>query len=153
MQSLPLKSRRPKVKDVAVAASVMQRLLAQSKEPTPVVLAGLVQKGLQINVLDQLLSLGLTPQELALVAPPRTLAHRRAKKQALTSDESDKVIRIGRIIASAERVFADTDRAHAWLRTSLHRLEGRTPMQMLSSEAGARIVEEFLTQMDEGYFA
>ena len=116
-------------------------------------LAGLVHNGLQISVLDQLLSIGLTQQELALVAPPRTLAHRRAKKQTLTSDESDKVVRIGRVIAAAERVFADPARARLWLRASLKRFDGNTPMQMLSSEAGGRIVEELLIQIDEGYFA
>ena len=146
-------SRRSKLKDDLGVASVMQRLLAQSKEPTPMVLAALVKHGLQIGVLDQLLSIGLTPQELALVAPPRTLAHRRANKQALTSDESDKVIRIGRAIAAAQRVFADSERASAWLRTSLKRFDGETPMQMLSSKAGGRIVEELLIQIDEGYFA
>jgi putative toxin-antitoxin system antitoxin component (TIGR02293 family) len=146
-------SRRSKPKDDLREVSVMQRLLAQGKEPTPRVLAALVKNGLQIGVLDQLLSIGLTPKELALVAPPRTLAHRRANKQALTSDESDKVIRIGRAITAAERVFADPERASVWLRTSLKRFDGETPMQMLSSEAGGRIVEELLIQIDEGYFA
>ncbi len=149
----PASTFRSGSKNVVVGASVMQRLLAQSKEPTPLMLAGLVHNGLQISVLDQLLSIGLTQQELALVAPPRTLAHRRAKKQTLTSDESDKVVRIGRVIAAAERVFADPARARLWLRASLKRFDGNTPMQMLSSEAGGRIVEELLIQIDEGYFA
>jgi putative toxin-antitoxin system antitoxin component (TIGR02293 family) len=145
--------RRGSSKDAFVASTVMQRLLAQSNEPTPLALAGLVQNGLQIGVLDQLLSIGLTQQELALIAPPRTLAHRRAKKQALTPDESDKVVRIGRVIAAAERVFADPERARIWLRSSLKRFNGASPMQMLSSETGGRLVEELLIQIDEGYFA
>ncbi|MCV9992568.1 MbcA/ParS/Xre antitoxin family protein, partial [Burkholderia pseudomallei] len=43
--------------------------------------------------------------------------------------------------------------AMAWLRSGLQRFGERTSLDMASTEHGARLVEEALTQIDEGYFA
>lgn len=40
-----------------------------------------------------------------------------------------------------------------WMRKAKKRFEGETPMQMLQTEAGARLVEQMLLQLDEGMFA
>ncbi len=40
-----------------------------------------------------------------------------------------------------------------WLRAPKRRFEGRSPIQMLSTETGGRLVEEMLIQIDEGMFA
>ncbi|MBL3940451.1 DUF2384 domain-containing protein, partial [Bacteroides thetaiotaomicron] len=53
----------------------------------------------------------------------------------------------------ATATFGDQDKAMAWLRNGLQRFGGRTSLDMASTEHGARLVEEVLTQIDEGYFA
>ncbi|MFP3663021.1 MbcA/ParS/Xre antitoxin family protein, partial [Burkholderia sp. SIMBA_043] len=71
----------------------------------------------------------------------------------LSPEESDKAIRLARIVAQATATFGDQDKAMAWLRHGLQRFGGRTSLDMSSTEHGARLVEEALTQIDEGYFA
>lgn len=88
-----------------------------------------------------------------IVIPARTLKHRRARKQTLSPDESDKLARLIRVFDKAVAVFGDTERARNWLHKPKKRFEERTPLQMLRTEFGGRMVEEMLGQIDEGMFA
>ncbi len=112
-----------------------------------------VHNRLSMKVVDRLLAEGISKLEIALVAPQRTLAHRRANGEALTIEESDRAVRLARVIAQAETVFGSKEKGMAWLRQSLKRFEGRTPLEMLVSDVGSRMVEEALVQIDEGFFA
>jgi uncharacterized protein (DUF2384 family) len=53
----------------------------------------------------------------------------------------------------AERVFGDFARARRWLRKSKCSLAGRTPLDYLASENGARVVEEMPGCMEHGIYA
>jgi putative toxin-antitoxin system antitoxin component (TIGR02293 family) len=88
-----------------------------------------------------------------VVIPARTLKHRRDRKEPLNLDESDKFARLVRVYAFAVKVFADKERGFRWLTKPKHRFAGRTPIQMLRTELGGRMVEEMLVQIDEGIFA
>ena len=85
--------------------------------------------------------------------PRRTLAHRVAKRQPLSKEESDKAVRVARITTMAERAFHDPDKAWRWLRKPKRRFEAKTPIEMLATEAGARLVEEMILQFEHGIFA
>ena len=58
--------------------------------------------------------------------------------------------RVDRITTLAEKVFGDPEASMRWLRTPKGRFDGRTAMEMLTTEAGAGQVEEMLYQIDEG---
>jgi putative toxin-antitoxin system antitoxin component (TIGR02293 family) len=88
-----------------------------------------------------------------IVIPARTLKHRRARREPLSRDESDKFARLVRIFDHAVRVFGETPRARAWLEEPKRRFANRTPLTMLRTDIGGRLVEEFLIQIDEGMFA
>lgn len=88
-----------------------------------------------------------------VVIPARTLKHRRARREPLSRDESDKLARLVRIFDYAVRVFDGIDRARIWLEEPKKRFDSRTPLEMLRTEIGGRMVEEFLGQIDEGMFA
>ena len=88
-----------------------------------------------------------------IVIPARTLKHRKSRKEPLTADESDKLARLIRIYDHAIKVLGDRDKAVHWLNKPLRRFTGRTPLQMLRTEFGARMVEEMLGQTDYGMFA
>jgi putative toxin-antitoxin system antitoxin component (TIGR02293 family) len=88
-----------------------------------------------------------------VVIPARTLKHRRARQEALSADESDKLARLVRVFDQAVSVFGDAERAREWLGKPKRRFEGRTPMQMLRTEVGGRMVEEMLGQIEHGMFA
>jgi putative toxin-antitoxin system antitoxin component (TIGR02293 family) len=117
-------------------------------------LVQVVEERLPTDVIDGLRQSGLTDDEVyALVVPRRTLTHRRARREALSRDESDRAVRLARTAALAELVFGGAERAWRWLRASKRQFRGRSPLQMLATEAGARIVEELLYRVDEGMAA
>jgi putative toxin-antitoxin system antitoxin component (TIGR02293 family) len=131
-----------------------QEILRVQRLRSEQVLVRLVEKGLPTNALDGLRDSGLTDDELyTLVVPRRTLTHRRARREPLTRDESDRAVRLARLVALAEQVFSDTERSWRWLRATKRQFQGRTPLQLMATEAGARLVEELLYRIDEGMAA
>ena len=117
-------------------------------------LASLVEKRLPAAAIKALVRGGLSDAEVyQLIVPRRTLAHRIAKHQPLSKDESDKAVRVARITAMAEQVFGEPARAWRWLRKQKRRFDGKTPIEMLVTEAGARLIEEMLRQFEYGMTA
>ncbi|GEM_PF-840036 len=133
--------------------SMFSVLLAQADPASDMEMVKLVHNRLPLSVIDRLLAEGVTKQEVGLVAPARTLAHRRANAEKLTIEESDRAVRLARVVAQTESVFGSKDKAMAWLRQPMKRFEGNTPIEMLVSDVGSRLVEEVLVQIDEGFFA
>ena len=133
--------------------SMLSVLLAQSDPTSDMEVVKLVHNRLPLSVIDRLLAEGVSKQEIGLVAPARTLAHRRANAEKLTVEESDRAVRLARVVAQTESVFGNKDKAMAWLRQPMKRFEGNTPIEMLASDVGSRLVEEALVQIDEGFFA
>jgi putative toxin-antitoxin system antitoxin component (TIGR02293 family) len=114
----------------------------------------LVESGLPTKVVRHLLDRGLSKDEVyGVIVNPRTLKHRKSKKQPLSTEESERAVRAARILARAQAVLGDEQSALDWLRKPKKRFEGRSPMQMLSTETGGRLVEQMLIQIDEGMFA
>lgn len=117
-------------------------------------LVTLVERGLSTQAIESLRRHGLSDDEVyGLLLPRRTLAHRRARREALSRDESDRVVRLARIAALSEHVFGAPERAWRWLRAAKRQFQGRSPLQFAATEAGARLVEELLYRIDEGLAA
>ena len=133
--------------------SLFSVLLTQDGLTSEMEVVKLVHNRLPLSVIDRLLAEGVTKQEIDVIAPPRTLAHRRANAESLTVEESDRAVRLARIVAQTESVFGNKDKAMGWLRRPMKRFEGGTPIEMLTTEVGSRLVEEALVQIDEGFFA
>lgn len=117
-------------------------------------LARLVDERLSIASLESLSSHGISDDEIySFILPRRTLAHRKTRRESLTHEESDRAVRIARVAAIAEETFGDDAKASRWLRKPKARFEGRSPLEMLRTEAGARLVEEMLLQLNYGFVA
>jgi putative toxin-antitoxin system antitoxin component (TIGR02293 family) len=117
-------------------------------------LARLVEDRLPLSSVESLSRQGVTDDEIySHIVPRRTLTHRKSKAELLTHEESDKAVRVARITALAEEVFGNDAKASRWLRKTKERFDGRTPMDTMRTEAGARLVEEMLLQLDHGIFA
>jgi putative toxin-antitoxin system antitoxin component (TIGR02293 family) len=113
----------------------------------------LIERRLPPSSINRLLALGLTRSEVdGLVIPLRTLQHRRSRREKLTVEESDRVLRLVRLLSQTESVYDSRERALAWLRRPHPRLRNRTPLETLRTDTGSRIVEELLIQIDEGMF-
>ena len=117
-------------------------------------LARLVEERLPLTSVDSLSNHGMSHEEIySFIVPRRTLVHRKTRHESLTHDESDRAVRIARITSLAEEVFGADAKAARWLRKAKVRFEGRSPFELLRTEAGARLVEEMLLQLDFGFAA
>jgi putative toxin-antitoxin system antitoxin component (TIGR02293 family) len=144
-----------RVSTVVLSDTVEERLLDAvfGKHPSELQVAEMVERGLPTQSVDFLRSEGLTFSEVhQIVLPARTLKHRKDKKQALSVEESDRTLRLARVITLADQVFANHEKALRWLRSENQRLDGRTPLELLRSEVGGDLVRQMLYQIDEGIY-
>jgi len=117
-------------------------------------LAKLVRRGLPFGAVQHLVDSGhITLVELDQVAIARkTLDHRR-KLGSLTPEQSDRLVRVARVIAAAEETFGGKDKAHTWLRRPTAPLSGERPIDLLDTDEGARAVEALLGRISHGIAA
>jgi putative toxin-antitoxin system antitoxin component (TIGR02293 family) len=117
-------------------------------------LARIVLHGIRLTVLGHVLRAGFSKQEIEhFIIPARTLRHRKTKREPLTLEESDRVVRLTRIQALAEDVFSDVEKANRWLRAGLGILDGKSPLEVARTESGVRVVEQILAKIDWGVAA
>lgn len=96
----------------------VQAILGVHRLRTDQDLMKLVEERLPSRAIDALRQSGLTDEEVySLVVPRRTLTHRRTRREALSRDESDRVVRVARVLALCEEVFGEDERAWRWLVT------------------------------------
>ena len=115
-----------------------------------------LEKGLTITAVQHLRArAALTDAEtFQLIAPRRTLSRRETSGQLLTPEEADKTVRVARVTARAQQVFAgQAAYAAGWLREPKSALGDRTPLQALATESGALAIEELLVSIEHGMFA
>lgn len=117
-------------------------------------LAEIVEHGLPTDNLKLLREEGLTYTEIGeIVIAPRTLKHRVSRGENLSFEETDRFVRVARIAALADEVFGNHEKGLLWLRQKDDRIGGRTPMSLLQTDAGGRVVESLLWQIDEGVYS
>jgi putative toxin-antitoxin system antitoxin component (TIGR02293 family) len=117
-------------------------------------LVRLVRRGLPIGAVQFMLDSGcLTAAELdRIVLPRKTLANRR-KLGTLTPEQSDRLVRVARVLAAAEDTFGSRDKAGTWLRRPTTALAGECPLELLDTDGGAREVETLLGRIAHGIAA
>ena len=114
-----------------------------------------VRAGLPLVALHSLQeTLQLSRENLSrmLAMPERTLA-RRQKQARLTADESDRLIRVARVMAHAIEVLGSRDKAAHWLRNPNRALDGNTPLSLLDTDIGAQQVGEILGRIEYGIYS
>jgi putative toxin-antitoxin system antitoxin component (TIGR02293 family) len=105
----------------------------------------LIRRGLPVGAVQFVLdSRRLTIAELdQIVLPRKTLANRR-RIGNLTPEQSDRLIRVARVLAAAEKTFGNQEKAGAWLRRPTRALGGECPLLLLDTDEGAREVTALL---------
>ena len=82
----------------------------------------------------------------------RTLA-RRKRQQRFQAEESDRLARVARTAALAEEVLGNSEKAGRWLQKPNRALAGAIPLEQLTTEVGARQVEDVLKRIAHGVFS
>ncbi len=114
-------------------------------------LARLVNHRIPVRALTLVKRIGFSDREIGqFIIPARTQRHRKAKRERLSVEESDRLVRLTRIQALAEDVFSDAEKGNRWLRQPLGILDGKTPLEVARTDSGARVVEQLLAKIDWG---
>ena len=113
----------------------------------------LVEGRLAPSVIKRLAALGFERGEIdQTVISSRTLQHRRHRREKLTVEESDRVFRIIRVLASAESVYGSRERALG-MAAATSSSTGRTVSSFTAQDRYRQSYrEELLIQIDEGMF-
>jgi putative toxin-antitoxin system antitoxin component (TIGR02293 family) len=88
-----------------------------------------------------------------IVIKQRTFSHRQINNQRLTSEETDRLLRLLRIKAYCSDFFGSLDKADTWLRQENDGFAGKKPISLVQTEAGARLVEQTLERIARGVVA
>lgn len=93
----------------------------------------------------------LAPADVYRIIPRRTWVRRKGEG-TLTTAEFDGLYRLVRLQLLAELVFGDPERARQWLHAPKTRLGGAAPMDFAADSLGFEAVENWLHEIDQGYF-
>ncbi len=118
-----------------------------------IALVALVEEGLPARTVDELARLGeLSEAEFGQIIPRRTLAHAR-RKERLSPEQSDRLVRAAGVYASAHEVFANREKANRWMKRPNRALEGKTPLSLLRTSSGTDLVESVLDRIAYGVYS
>jgi len=127
--------------------------MAEPARGDPWALARRIEQGLPFRAFVELRrELGLSREAAARLVriPMRTLA-RRQRARRLAPDESERVVRLRRVLAAAADLFeGDREAARSWLARGNRALGGRTPLEACRTEVGAREVEALIGRLEHG---
>lgn len=114
-----------------------------------------IERGLPVRTYVALVKvLGLTPAEEDRLLQVSLRTRLRWKQRSrLDSATSDRIVRVARILALATDVLENQAHAVAWLREPSDVLNGRAPLQAISSDFGAEKVTNLLHQMEYGVYS
>lgn len=111
-----------------------------------------IERGLPLSALEEFSAYSGIPIKdlLTAVIPPRTLKHRRDRKEPLSPEESDRLARVARMYELAVQVYSNKDDGKEFLIRPKRRFDERTPMELMRTERGGEAVREMLIQLAEG---
>jgi putative toxin-antitoxin system antitoxin component (TIGR02293 family) len=138
---------------------LIERLLAPGKKhaesrhavSTSALIQG-VKEGFAAKSFDLLCEAYDVPRERicqVIGIPVRTLARRTVFKP----DESERILRLGRLFQRATAVLGSAEEARTWFQAPQHAFGGIAPLDYADTELGAREVENLLGQLEHGVFA
>jgi len=126
------------------------------KAPSLVALIDKVEEGLPFEAFERLARLlnnsaGDLAQRLRI--PARTL-QRRKRSGVLSVEESERLLRLSRIVQASFELFEDDHKAAiAWLGRENRGLAGQTPLEMSSTELGGEEVLNLIGRLEYGVFS
>ena len=114
------------------------------------------REGLPVKTLTLLAAeLGVERKRLARVVgiSERTLSRRLAGDGRLSAEESDRTVRLARVMAMAKDTLGTGEKAASWLQSPNRALEGEVPLEMLDTDTGVRAVETILQRIEYGVYS
>ena len=107
----------------------------------------LIHGGVLSSTWSKFEAFGFLSTEIARIIDTSIKSIQRKKNSdyLLSVSEADRTVRIGKVLVEALDAFeGDGDKVLGWLRSPVRHLGGKTPMEMLATEAGTALVRESL---------
>jgi putative toxin-antitoxin system antitoxin component (TIGR02293 family) len=115
-------------------------------------LAKRVREGLPFSALSAVVSqYGISRDVLCdILHLSRRNLLRRKEQSRLSPDESDRLYRLARVLAHANRVFEDPEESADWIQTPNASLGKQQPLSLLDTDIGVQQVDEILGRIEHG---
>lgn len=139
----------PSVGAMLGGPAVVGRQIATELDLAAAVRAGIPTRAVRLVWKKKIMS---PAETYAYVVARRTFEHRE-KAGRLTPEQSDRLARVLRLTALAERAFGEPAKAATWLRRKTRPLDEHAPIELLNSDAGAKAVEDLLGRIEHGIAA
>lgn len=96
----------------------------------------------------------ITPSELRKMSGIPNTTFNRSVKARFTADQSERLVRIIRVIERAVELFeGDKEAAQKWMNEPNRGLSWKTPADVVSSETGALEVMRLITRIEHGVYS
>lgn len=124
-----------------------------AEEPSEMV--STVREGLPTERFDVLReTLDVSSGTLAeVVGITQSTLSRRRKRGTFDKDESERILRVARLVARAMDVLDGLENARKWLTEPARGLGGERPLAFADTEPGAREVERLLIRLEHGVYS
>lgn len=93
-----------------------------------------------------------TALDLDPVIPKRTLMDAQ-KRDRLSPEQSDRLVRIARLLHLAEETLGSPEKARTWLSRTNRALGGKRPIDLVRRSSGALVVEQVLGRLSYGVYS
>jgi len=140
----------------AIAEILGGKKALKKRVETSAELVALTRAGLPaiiLNTLARELALHRVAVAKLLGISERTLSRRVTINARLTAEESDRMVRLARVLALAKETLGDLAKAGHWLQTPNRALGGERPFDRLDTDAGVRSVEQLLGRIAYGLYS
>lgn len=143
-----------KTKPVAESKYTVEKLIGVNAADN-MKLAKKVEVGFSFDALERLGKVTGLPLErlrMAVRITPRTLTRRRKEKR-LSPEESDRLVSVSRLLAQTFELFeGNREAAISWFISPNRALNAQSPIEVASTETGAREVENLIGRLEHGLF-
>lgn len=92
-------------------------------------------------------------KSLQWICVDRTYRRRLKDKDLLNPVQTQRLFRLARTELLAKEAFSSLEKARKWLRRENRVFDGATPLSMLETDIGAKLVEEELQKINYGFLA
>lgn len=127
---------------------------AKRAKQSPSGLVQLTRKGLPFKSIKPLMDqVGISREELGVIVgiPHRTFV-RRSQQHHFSPEETDRILRLARVVAMANETFGSADKARSWMHRKNGALQQATPLSLLDTDAGTQMVTDVLGRIEHGIF-
>lgn len=120
---------------------------------SPLALAHSVEAGLPVAALEQFTRI-IAPDDARFkyrLVPKATLQRRIRSTGRLSTDESDRLVRLAKVFSFALEIYGKPEKARNFLRRPHQMLEGKTPLDVtMATSPGADLVVNLLGRVAYG---